>query len=305
MANQHGRDLRSSKMPDFLGVGAQRSGTSWLYKNLGQHPQIWLPPIKELHYFSSKEKSQKRKTNIVKNAFRVRVRDSLRDIFSLNSAVLDDFSWDFRYFFGKRDLAWYYSLFRAASNQISGEITPEYSTLTTKKIRDIKTLNPKLKIIYLMRDPIDRSWSSTIKDLARNRRRTIDTVPDDEVFNKLSRTGTMLRSNHLCVLEKYESVFNHEQVFIGFFEDVIERPQKLLKDICRFLGVSTAQEHNSSDIKKKVNSSGKYRSPIPTRFHVYLARQQIDQLRKLNKRFGGPATNWLKSAEEILAKAKG
>ena len=36
--------------PDFIGIGAQKGGTSWLHTNLEKHPQIWLPPMKELHY---------------------------------------------------------------------------------------------------------------------------------------------------------------------------------------------------------------------------------------------------------------
>jgi len=38
--------------PDFLCIGAQKSGTTWLYHNLGLHPQIWLPIVKELHHFN-------------------------------------------------------------------------------------------------------------------------------------------------------------------------------------------------------------------------------------------------------------
>src|ERR1700758_1596004 len=37
--------------PDFLCVGAQKSGTSWLYRQLDLHPDFWIPPLKELHYF--------------------------------------------------------------------------------------------------------------------------------------------------------------------------------------------------------------------------------------------------------------
>ena len=36
---------------DFLGIGVQKSATSWLFKNLKNHPDIWMPPRKELHYF--------------------------------------------------------------------------------------------------------------------------------------------------------------------------------------------------------------------------------------------------------------
>jgi len=42
--------------PDFLGIGAQKSGTTWLYQNLAAHPQIWMPPVKELHYLDHKPK---------------------------------------------------------------------------------------------------------------------------------------------------------------------------------------------------------------------------------------------------------
>ncbi|MHC4949030.1 MAG: sulfotransferase family protein [Planctomycetota bacterium] len=38
-------------LPDFLGIGAQKAGTTWLYENLRAHPGLFLPETKELHYF--------------------------------------------------------------------------------------------------------------------------------------------------------------------------------------------------------------------------------------------------------------
>ena len=37
--------------PDFLGIGAQKAGTKWLYDQLIPHPQVYLTPIKEIHYW--------------------------------------------------------------------------------------------------------------------------------------------------------------------------------------------------------------------------------------------------------------
>jgi len=37
--------------PDFLVIGAQKAGTTWLFQNLRMHPQVWLPPEKEIHFF--------------------------------------------------------------------------------------------------------------------------------------------------------------------------------------------------------------------------------------------------------------
>ena len=39
-------------LPDFLGIGAMKSGTTWLYENLRSHPGIYVPEKKELYYFS-------------------------------------------------------------------------------------------------------------------------------------------------------------------------------------------------------------------------------------------------------------
>src|ERR1700759_3980060 len=40
------------RYPDFLCIGAQKAGTSWLDRNLRRHPKLWLPPMKELQFFS-------------------------------------------------------------------------------------------------------------------------------------------------------------------------------------------------------------------------------------------------------------
>ncbi|MDY6993754.1 MAG: sulfotransferase [Pseudomonadota bacterium] len=43
----------SNTTPDFIGIGAQRSGTTWVANVMSLHPEIWVPPLKELHYFDS------------------------------------------------------------------------------------------------------------------------------------------------------------------------------------------------------------------------------------------------------------
>src|SRR5438093_12007205 len=45
--------------PDFLCVGAQKAGTSWLYRQLEPHPDFWMPPIKELHYLDNLNRTKR------------------------------------------------------------------------------------------------------------------------------------------------------------------------------------------------------------------------------------------------------
>lgn len=40
-------------LPDFLGIGAPQSGTTWLFENLRRHPEIFMPERKELRYFET------------------------------------------------------------------------------------------------------------------------------------------------------------------------------------------------------------------------------------------------------------
>src|SRR4029078_219812 len=46
--------------PDFLCVGAQKAGTSWLYRQLEPHPDFWMPPVKELHYLDNLNRTKRR-----------------------------------------------------------------------------------------------------------------------------------------------------------------------------------------------------------------------------------------------------
>ena len=59
--NGNGDDLNGGDArPDFLCVGAQKAGTSWLYRQLELHPDFWMPPVKELHYLDNLNRTKRR-----------------------------------------------------------------------------------------------------------------------------------------------------------------------------------------------------------------------------------------------------
>ena len=60
--NGNGHDLNGvtgDARPDFLCVGAQKAGTSWLYRQLEPHPDFWMPPVKELHYLDNLNRTKR------------------------------------------------------------------------------------------------------------------------------------------------------------------------------------------------------------------------------------------------------
>ena len=289
----------SAQSPDFLGIGVQRSGTTWLYENLKLHPEIWLTPIKEIHYFDKLDK-EKLATSSYRKHSRKRAFFYLKSIMQGAPITPRDLSWDYNYFFRSRDIEWYKRLFCPPLGQIAGEITPAYSFLNKNIVQDIYKNFPEVKVILLLRNPIKRDWSSAIKKLARDRKMNPKTITNAEFIKRLNSKGVLIRGNYLRTLEIWESTLPKDQIFIGFMEEIQRTPELLLKRIYGFLEVSETIKHISPDLRRKKNSTDGYKIPIPSEIEKYLAIRHLPQLEILSERFGGYTLEWLDYAREVI-----
>ena len=77
-------------------------------------------------------------------------------------------------------------------------------------------------------------------------KRRLEDVSEAELLEQLGSLGSRRRGDYVRTLDTWQSVFPREQLFIGFFEDIHERPQELLSDIFDFLGVSHAVDWSAS-----------------------------------------------------------
>lgn len=144
-----------STEPDFIGIGAQRAGTTWLGYNLQLHPRIWIPTVKEVHYFDQKINDPANVvTRLSRNLLgkstvdrrgRRQVRNGLRrqrEKFSRENLL-----WDLKYYAGTPNDEWYVSLFEQGEGSVAGEITPAYSMLGSDAVSHVHGLVPEAKII--------------------------------------------------------------------------------------------------------------------------------------------------------------
>src|SRR6266699_2882921 len=99
--------------PDFLCVGAQKGGTSWLYRQLEPHPDFWMPPVKELHYFNELSKTPSVASARARDDRDRSFLESIRRLSARSYIDLDDYA----------------RLFAPKGSLISGDITPAYSML--------------------------------------------------------------------------------------------------------------------------------------------------------------------------------
>ena len=122
--------------PTFLGIGAQKAGTTWLYRGLQQHPDIWLPPVKELHVFDEKLRFPRAGLSHLHGdlAPSTRWRRQLRNegrrhrrVTEVDEVELENRRWASTYFLADPSIEWYRSLFDRSGP--CGEITPEFVEL--------------------------------------------------------------------------------------------------------------------------------------------------------------------------------
>jgi hypothetical protein len=297
--------------PDFLCIGAQKAGTSWLYRNLKQHPGICLPPIKEIHYFDHRHFTR---TDVFfslltgEHGHLRRAAGQLmrvhQDLSRTDRVIL------IRYLSGARGDRWYQSLFEAGFG-LTGDFTPAYARLSIEDIGYIHDRMPAAKIIYLLRDPIDRAWSHAVMRFSRSRRGGLrEPWPEDllpflrsqAVFgDDGSGAHRHKSSDYLGNLDRWRRLYPDSQIFVGFLEEIAEQPARFLLRLFEFLGIEVSVEHVPRTANTKVFARA---GMVPPAISGHLAELYMPTIIELHERFANQYTEaWLARADRLRVRA--
>jgi hypothetical protein len=189
------------------------------------------------------------------------------------------------------NLAEYAQLFEPKGSLISGDISPNYSTLRTEVIRQIVEYFPKLKVIFLARDPVERAWSHLSMEVHYRQIEPFDVTNIDEVNRTLSRRGMLLRSYPSVVVARWKRYVHPEQFRVYFFDDLQINPAELRRSILRFLGADP--EKSGNRLTEDYNSwTGMEKLPLTNNVRSHLAKFFKKELKSCAARLGGPARGW-------------
>jgi len=311
--------MSSSETPDsvdFLIIGAQKAATTWLTEVLRQHPDVWMPMKKELHYFDAAKKYPSQSYISLPPWKRIFLRRKIGNSFPYHTKIFfwgslkrfikspgsdhfRDVAWAFRYLFCGANDEWYLHLFRDGKGKIRGEASPSYALLSLADVNRIKALLPQVKIIYVMRNPVSRAWSQVRFRWQRNDR-AVDITNTQRIYTFIDAPGQSLHSNYDRTLAIWSLCFPPEQIFIGFYDDIVRDPKKFIENVLAFLGTSTENLPASVNLQEQVNVTKK--DDIPDDVKMYLAMKYLPQIRSLASRFDGPPKEWLKDTLNFLEK---
>ena len=239
------RSPASLCLPNFLGIGAQKAGTTWLHENLRHHPDLLLPEAKEVHYFNR----------------------------------------DFH-----RSLRSYSAIFEAGRDKVRGEITPAYSILPLRRIRFIRKIMPDVRLILLLRDPVDRAWSQALYGMVQYGERPYAGISREELLGYLNADWSVRRGDYLTILDHWLSVFPPEQMLIGFFEEIASDPQGLLSRVFHHIGVRSDVDWSAFPSREVVLKGPEI--PMPPEVRELLEARYGPQREALRARLGTAADTW-------------
>ena len=271
--------------PSFLVIGAQKAGTTWLHQKLAQHPELWLPPEKELHYWDEKRARSGsfpgvlfRRDELARR-WRRQAKRRMRQRRNKNSGDTP-LSWDLRYFLGRPSDRWYLRLFTPADGRIAGEVTPDYAALDRTTIQAIHLLVPDVRLILLLRNPIERAWSA-----AQMKARMLQSDLREVMLDDRSRELT----DYIATIDAWTAVFPTEQLFVGYTEEIGIAPKRLYSSVLDFLGAEDSA-FAPRGLGSLVHSGGK--ESMPAREAVALARNLLPLVREIDDRLDTWVTNW-------------
>jgi hypothetical protein len=230
--------------PNFICIGAQKAGTTWIDAQLRQHPSVWMPPMKEVHFFDYLYREDFRKW-ITWHLNTTLKRELLKSVEAGKKKAMD---WKRIKYLSelatnpKRfSVEWYKDIFAfAPKGAVCGEITPEYSTIGEAGISHMRELIPDVKIIYVIRDPISRAWSQLKMNMVRNGSLISGKVSDDAAFlENLNHPSIMDRGNYSSFVPQWDKYFTEgKDIMYIPFKDIQSSPQGLMQKIEEFLELS-------------------------------------------------------------------
>ena len=210
-----------SNLPNFLIIGAMRSGTTSLFAALSAHPQVFGAPGKELRFF--------------------------------------DLGYD-------RGIDWYRDRFRGSEGKAAiGEASQTYM-YDHAALDRIATDLPDVRMIAILRDPVERAYSHYWLNRSRGREPlSFDQALEEEAGRLEGSSVTdrfyysyVDRGRYRTQLDRVCSLYDRSALHVLLFDDLRDHPVQAFQGVCRFLGIEDGP--TSSTPGRRVNEFQGFRS---------------------------------------------
>ncbi|MBB4265101.1 hypothetical protein GGD89_000712 [Roseospira visakhapatnamensis] len=247
-------------MLTFLGIGAQTCGTPWLDANLRRHPGLYMPEGPP---------------------------DGPSD--GPSDGPKDLHFWDRH---RHRGLDWYRGHFAANTDgRPAGEITATYAGLEPAVIHAMHETLPDIRIVYLIRNPVRRAWSSARIALARAEM-TLEDASDAWFIDHFHSRASSVQSDYEHCLRRWTGVYPRDHIHVELFDDVLADPRGVLKRCARHIGIDPRPFDDMPDETLADASTHGPGDSIRPSLHAHLVAHFTPRIRAFEDYLGRDLSVW-------------
>jgi hypothetical protein len=225
-----------------------KAGTTWLYRQLEQHPDIRFSREKELHFLAyldgdQRALSKQYRLTRARNALHQSRRDQ-------RYPTAKELLWYAGYVLRKPNWQWYQARFDSSTQ---GQYLADFSNLTAviseESWRTVQAAAENLRVLYLVRHPLQRIWSQLkFQHQQQGNSGLPDSVDDDAAAELLRHSA--YGSNLATILK----VLPENEVLAVNYDNISAEPLALLRRIEQFLQL-TPHEYDSAKLRRVINPS--------------------------------------------------
>ncbi len=218
--------------PNFIIIGAGKSGTTTIYEYLKQHPQVFMSEVKETNFFALEGKEVKA------------IDDS--------EGQMEHYPWAIN---NEKD---YLALFDKVTNEKAiGEVSPMYLYNELAPV-NIHNKLPNVKLIAILRQPVERLYSRYMH-LARESRE-----PSKDFADALNENSIWWKRNDLVTegfygtyLKRYFKLFSPNQIKVFLYDDLRKNEAEVIKELFSFIGID---DEFVPTVGEEFNKSGRIKN---------------------------------------------
>lgn len=225
---------RNTIKPNFIIIGAARSGTTSLFKYLESHPDIFMSEIKEINFFSNEK-------------------------------------------YWKLGFDWYCEHFSGATQFRIGEASTSYTCFPhlSNVPERIHSFLPGLKMIYVVRDPIDRLISHYIHRVIRG----LESRELSDIVSNYRDDFLLAQGRYFLQIQQYLEFFPMQDIYCFSIDNLKNNPIQTVKSIYEFLGVeasvATSQNYKVHNANKRLTKKNAFGMSILHFYHEHIEQRPL------------------------------
>jgi hypothetical protein len=201
------------------------------------------------------------------------------------------------------DFSVYTALFDPAPGEapksLRGDMSVNYSNLLSPVVREIARLLPGARLIYTLRQPVERLWSNLKFTYGTFSGRVMRRPPLGKFLRACHCARFTRRNDYLGVMRIWSNAFGNDALHVDLFDRMEQDPTGYVRDVLAHLGADADWTIPAELLEVRIHSTEAL--AMPDVFRWYVSSQWLESTRQLNDALGGRVSHWV----DAMAQAAG